>query len=39
MLFCTINNVLITVKRSNFTLAYFKVVCHANPGSEKNEPD
>ena len=34
--FCTINNISISVKRSNYTLIFFKAACHANPGAEKN---
>ena len=26
----------ISVKRSNFTLAFFKDACHTNPGAERN---
>ena len=26
----------ISVKRSNFTLAFFKGACHANPGAKRN---
>ena len=29
------NNISISVKRSNFTLAFFKAVCHANLGVER----
>ena len=25
-----------SVKRSNFTLVFFKAACHANPGAERN---
>ena len=32
----TINNILISVKRSNFTLVFFKAACYANAGAEKN---
>ena len=34
--FSTINNISISVKRSNFTLVFFKAACHAKPGAEKN---
>ena len=34
--FYTINNKSISVKRSNFTLAFFKAACHANSGPERN---
>ena len=34
--FITINNISISVKRSNFTLVIFKAACHANLGAEKN---
>ena len=33
--FSTINNTSISVKRSNFTLVFFKATCHANPGTER----
>ena len=33
--FFTINNVTILVKRSYFTLAFFKDACHDNPGMER----
>ena len=33
--FSTINNISISVKRSNFTLVFFKAACHANPGAER----
>ena len=33
--FSTINNMLISVKRANFTLIFFKATCHANPVAEK----
>ena len=36
MPFSTINNILISVKRSNFTLVSFEAACHANPGTEGN---
>ena len=32
--FSTINNISISVKRSDFTLAFFKAACHANPRAE-----
>ena len=34
--FSTIDNISISVKRSNFTLVFFKAAYHANPGAEKN---
>ena len=34
--FSTINNISISVKRSNFTLVFSKAACHGNPGGEKN---
>ena len=34
--FSTINNISISVKRSNFTLVFFKAACHADPGTERN---
>ena len=34
--FYTTNNILVSVKRSNFTLFLFKAACHANPGAEGN---
>ena len=34
--FSTINNISMSVKRSRFTLVFFKVACHANPGAERN---
>ena len=34
--FSTINNVSISVKRSNFTLVFFKAAFHVNPGAERN---
>ena len=34
--FSTINNISISVKRSNFTLVFFKADCHANPGAKRN---
>ena len=33
--FFTINNISISVKSNNFTLAFFKAGCHAYPGVEK----
>ena len=36
MPFSTINNISISVKRSNFTLVFFKAACHRNPGAERN---
>ena len=33
--FSTINNMSISVKRSNFILVFLKAVCHANPGVDK----
>ena len=32
-----VNNIQISVKRSNFTLVFFKAVCCANPDAVKNE--
>ena len=37
MLFSTINNILISVNRSNFTLVFYKADYHTNLGAEKNE--
>ena len=37
--FSTINNILISVNNSNFTLVFFKQAFHANPGADKNERD
>ena len=37
--FSTINNILMSVKRSIFTLVFFKAACHANPGAERNFAD
>ena len=34
--FSTINNISISVKRSNFTLVFSKAACRGNPGGEKN---
>ena len=34
IIFSTINNISISVKRSNFTIVYLKAVCHANIGPE-----
>ena len=34
--FPTINNISISVNRSNFAFFAFKVACHANPVVEKN---
>ena len=34
--FSTINYMWILVKRSNFTLVFFKVACHASPGAKIN---
>ena len=34
--FCSINNVSISVERSNFHLVFFEAACHANPGVERN---
>ena len=34
--FSTINNISISVSRSNFTLVFFEATCHVNPGAEKN---
>ena len=35
ILFPTINNISISVDRSNFTLVFFKATCHANPVTER----
>ena len=35
VLFCTINNIPISVNRSNFALVFFLATCHANPGTER----
>ena len=32
--FSTINNISISVNRSNSSLVFFKAACHANPGAE-----
>ena len=32
--FSTINNISVSVKRSNFTLVFFKAACHANPRAQ-----
>ena len=29
-------NISISLKRSNFTLVFFKAACHANPGAERS---
>ena len=34
--FSIINNISISVNRSNFTLVFFKAACHANPQAKKN---
>ena len=34
--FSTITNILILVKRINFTLVFFKAACHANSGAKIN---
>ena len=34
--FSIINIMSISVKRSNFTLVFFKATCHANSGEERN---
>ena len=39
MPFSTIKNISISVRRSDFNLALFKVGSHANPSAEKNEQD
>ena len=31
-----INNISISIRRSNFTLVFFKAGYHANPGTERN---
>ena len=35
--FPSINKTLISVKRSNFTLVFFKAACHANPGAVRKQ--
>ena len=30
------HSILISVNNSNFTSVFFKAVCHANPGAERN---
>ena len=35
--FFTINNISISVKRSNFTLVFFKAACHPNSGAVKKQ--
>ena len=30
------NNISVSIKRYNFTLAFLKTACHANPGAERN---
>ena len=34
--FSTINNISISVERSNFTFVFFKAAYHANPGAGRN---
>ena len=34
--FSTINNISMSVKKSNFTLAFFIVACHSDPGAGRN---
>ena len=34
--FSTINNISMSVERSNFILVFFKAAYHANPGAETN---
>ena len=34
--FSIINNILISIKRSNFTFVFLKVAYHANQGAERN---
>ena len=34
--FSTINNISISVKRSNFFIVFFKATCHTNQGTERN---
>ena len=36
--FLNINKILISDKRSHFTLVFLKAACHANPGAERNFP-
>ena len=36
MAFSTINNISLSAKRSNFTLVFFKVACHAYSGGGRN---
>ena len=35
MPFSVINNMSISVNKSNFASVFFKAACHANPGAEK----
>ena len=35
--FCTVENLRISLKRSNFTLILFKVACHANRGAVRKQ--
>ena len=39
ILFSTINNILISVNSSNFTLVALKTSCYVNPDAEKNGRD
>ena len=34
----TTNSISISVNNSNFTSVFFKAVCHANPGADRNLP-
>ena len=35
-IFSDINNILISVNRSNLSLVFLKAACQANPGAERN---
>ena len=35
--FSAINNISVSLNKSNFAFVFFKVDCHANPGAEKKE--
>ena len=37
--FSIINNILISVNKSNFALVFLKAACYANPGGEKKQAD
>ena len=36
ILFSTINNILVSIKRSNSTFVFFKAAYHANPEAERS---